>query len=72
MVKVVAATNLVILLKNMSSQEPSAVNPDDLKLLKERMKLIADADPNQYHNEFSLKRYLRAFKTVDHAFQVIL
>lgn len=49
---------------------PAAVNLDDLKLLKERMKMIADADPNQYHNEFSLKRYLRAFKTVDHSFQV--
>lgn len=46
------------------------VNPDDLKSLKERMKLIAEADPKQYHNEFSLKRYLRAFKTVDLAFQV--
>lgn len=51
-------------------QIPAAVNADDLKLLKERMKMIADADPNQYHNEFSLKRYLRAFKTVDHSFQV--
>lgn len=47
------------------------VNEEDLKDLKERMKLIADADPNQYHNEFSLKRYLRAFKSVDAAFQVI-
>lgn len=45
-------------------------NPEDLKALKERMKLIADADPSQYHNEFSLKRFLRAFKTVDAAFQV--
>lgn len=54
----------------MTSQDLAPVNLDDLKLLKERMKLIADADPNQYHNEFSLKRYLRAFKTVDKAFQV--
>lgn len=54
----------------MSTQEPLPVNDDDLKELKKRMKLIADADPNQYHNEFSLKRFLRAFKTVDAAFQV--
>lgn len=49
---------------------PAPVNEEELKDLKERMKLIADADPNQYHNEFSLRRYLRAFKTVDAAFQV--
>ncbi|KAJ8968258.1 hypothetical protein NQ317_001900 [Molorchus minor] len=36
------------------------------------MKLITDADPNQYHNDFSLKRYLRAFKTADNAFKAIL
>lgn len=54
----------------MSTEEPTPVNDDDLKELKKRMKLIADADPNQYHNEFSLKRFLRAFKTVDGAFQV--
>lgn len=53
----------------MSTKEPTT-NPEDLKALKERMKLIADADPSQYHNEFSLKRFLRAFKTVDSAFQV--
>ena len=46
------------------------VNESDLNELKERMKLISEADPNQYHNEFSLRRYLKAFKTVDHAFQV--
>ncbi|XP_063227643.1 uncharacterized protein LOC134533867 [Bacillus rossius redtenbacheri] len=44
----------------------------DLKDLKERMKLISEADPNQYHNELSLKRYLKAFNTVDAAFQAIL
>lgn len=49
---------------------PAPVNEEDLKDLKERMRMIADADPNQYHNEYSLKRYLRAFKTVDAAFQV--
>ncbi|CAG5055952.1 unnamed protein product [Parnassius apollo] len=52
--------------------EPKSVNEEDLKLLKERMNLIASADPAQYHNEFSLRRYLRAFKTVDDAFQGIL
>ncbi|CAD7091188.1 unnamed protein product [Hermetia illucens] len=56
----------------MSMEEPVPVNPADLKDLKERMRLIAEADPKQYHNEYSLKRYLRAFKTVDAAFQAIL
>ncbi|VVC91600.1 unnamed protein product [Leptidea sinapis] len=54
------------------ADEPKPVNEEDLKQLKERMKLIADADPTQYHNDFSLKRYLRAFKTVDDSFQAIL
>lgn len=53
----------------MSEQPP--VNADDLKSLKERMNLIAAADPKQKLNEFALKRYLRAFKDVDSAFQVI-
>lgn len=56
----------------MSTQDAPPVNEDDLRELKKRMKLIADADPNQYHNEFSLKRFLRAFKTCDAAFQVSL
>lgn len=54
----------------MSAEELAPINEQDLKDLKERMKLIADADPTQYHNEFSLRRYLRAFKTTDDAFQV--
>ncbi|XP_054263892.1 uncharacterized protein LOC128987181 [Macrosteles quadrilineatus] len=56
----------------MSEVQPKPVNEGDLKDLKERMKMISDADPSQYHNEFSLKRYLRAFKTTDAAFQQIL
>lgn len=54
----------------MSQEEATPVNPNDLKDLKDRMKLIVEADPKQYHNEYSLKRYLRAFKTTDEAFQV--
>lgn len=54
----------------MSEVQPKPVNEDDLKDLKERMKMISNADPSQYHNDFSLKRYLRAFKTTDAAFQV--
>ena len=54
----------------MSQEEAIPVNPKDLQDLKGRMKLIVEADPKQYHNEFSLKRYLRAFKTTDEAFQV--
>lgn len=49
-----------------------SVNSEDLADLKARMKLIVDADPNQYHNDFSLKRYLKAFKNPDDAFKVIL
>ncbi|XP_053599838.1 uncharacterized protein LOC128669217 [Plodia interpunctella] len=54
------------------AEDLKQVNEDDLKQLKERMNLIASADPGQYHNEFSLRRYLRAFKTVDQAFQAII
>lgn len=54
----------------MSQEEPIPVNQEDLKDLKDRMKLISEADEKQYHNEYSLIRYLRAFKTVDAAFQV--
>lgn len=54
----------------MAENQPKPVSEQDLKDLKERMKMISDADPSQYHNEFSLKRYLRAFKTTDAAFQV--
>lgn len=46
------------------------VKEEDLKELKNRMKLIVDTDPAQFHDDYSLKRYLRAFKTVDGAFQV--
>lgn len=56
----------------MSLEERPPVNAEDLKNLKERMRLIVDADPKQYHNEFSLQRYLRAFKNLDIAFQAIL
>lgn len=56
----------------MAAPEPTPVNAEDLKALKERMSLIAEADPKQYQNEFALKRFLRAFKTVDNAFQVNL
>ncbi|XP_019876189.1 uncharacterized protein LOC109604096 [Aethina tumida] len=52
--------------------EVQIVDECDLNELKSRMKLISDADPTQYHNDFSLKRFLKAFKTVDEAFQAIL
>lgn len=54
------------------AEETKSVNENDLKQLKERMSIITSADAGQYHNDFSLKRYLRAFKTVDNAFQAIL
>ncbi|CAG9823163.1 unnamed protein product [Phaedon cochleariae] len=56
----------------MSEIQLKPVNEGDVQELKKRMKMIADADPSQYHNEFSLKRYLRAFKNVDDAFKAIL
>lgn len=54
------------------AEELKPVNEEDLRQLKERMNLIVSADPAQYHNEFSLRRYLRAFKTVDNAFQAVI
>ncbi|XP_028158038.1 uncharacterized protein LOC135073189 [Ostrinia nubilalis] len=54
------------------AEEPKPVNESDLKELKDRMNLIVSADPAQYHNDYSLRRYLRAFKTVDQAFQAII
>ncbi|XP_050500405.1 uncharacterized protein LOC126880531 [Diabrotica virgifera virgifera] len=56
----------------MSEVQLKPVNEADFQDLKSRMKLIAEADPTQYHNDFSLRRYLRAFKTVDDAFKAIL
>ncbi|XP_065158338.1 uncharacterized protein [Atheta coriaria] len=56
----------------MAEPNVKPVDENDLQELKSRMKLITDADPSQYHNEFSLKRYLRAFKTTDDAFKAIL
>ncbi|XP_050306935.1 uncharacterized protein LOC126743759 [Anthonomus grandis grandis] len=53
----------------MGEQEVPEAHFQDLKT---RMKLISEADPEQYHNDFSLKRYLKAFKDVDSAFQAIL
>lgn len=54
----------------MGDSNVQPVKAEDLQELKKRMKLIAEADPSQFHNEFSLKRYLRAFKTADDAFKV--
>ncbi|XP_018336183.1 CRAL-TRIO domain-containing protein C3H8.02 [Agrilus planipennis] len=50
----------------------SVIKEEDVQELKSRMKLISEADPSQYHNEFSIRRYLKAFKTTDAAFQGIL
>ncbi|XP_017787256.1 PREDICTED: CRAL-TRIO domain-containing protein C3H8.02 [Nicrophorus vespilloides] len=47
-------------------------NEDEFNELSNRMKIIADADQGQYHNSYSLKRYLKAFKTADEAFKAIL
>lgn len=50
----------------------SQVAESDFKELKSRLQLIFDADPEQHHNDASLRRFLRAFLTVDEAFQAIL
>ena len=48
----------------------SEMSEKDFADLKNRLKIIFEADPSQYHNDHSLRRYLKAFKTVDEAFQV--
>lgn len=50
----------------------SEMSEKDFADLKNRLKIIFEADPSQYHNDHSLRRYLKAFKTVDEAFQAIL
>lgn len=55
----------------MATSQLNKENEADLADLKSRMKLIEEADPSQYQNEFALRRYLRAFKTADDAFKVI-
>lgn len=55
----------------MTSQT-SVVSDQDFKELKNRLKIITDADPEQYHNDHSLTRYLKAFKSTDAAFQVYI
>lgn len=56
----------------MCEKTAASVDEACLQDLKNRMKLISDADPSQYHNEFSLRRYLKAFKTTDDAFKVCM
>ncbi|KAL3188697.1 hypothetical protein MRX96_038081 [Rhipicephalus microplus] len=51
---------------------PSPVSEEDFEELKKRLQMIFDADPDQFHNDYSIKRFLRAFRTVDAAFQAIL
>ena len=46
-----------------------SVSDKDFIDLQNRLKLISDADPDQHQNDHSLRRYLKAFKTVDAAFQ---
>ncbi|XP_002731522.1 uncharacterized protein LOC100368314 [Saccoglossus kowalevskii] len=48
------------------------INEEDFKELKSRLQLIFDADPDQFHSDSSLKRFLRAFITVDSAFTSVL
>lgn len=48
------------------------VSEADFQELKKRLKLIFDADPEQFHNDQSIRRFLKAFQTIDQAFQGIL
>lgn len=45
---------------------------EDFKDLKSRLEYIFKADPDQEHNDHSIRRFLRAFKTVDGAFTALL
>ncbi|XP_041360134.1 CRAL-TRIO domain-containing protein C3H8.02-like [Gigantopelta aegis] len=48
------------------------VEEKDFKELKERCKIIFEADPSQTHTDSSLRRFLRAFGDVDPAFKQLL
>ncbi|CAM1292375.1 Uncharacterised protein g424 [Pycnogonum litorale] len=54
----------------MAGNQP--LSEKDFQELKSRCKLIFEADPEQYHNDASLRRFLRAFQDVDSAFQAII
>lgn len=53
-----------------STSAETEINQSDLIEFEKRMDFIVKADPKQFHNTYALKRYLKAFKTVDAAFQV--
>jgi len=55
-----------------NAPSPGCDNETAVKELKGRLKLIYEADPSQFISEFGIQRYLRAFRTVDSAFQAIL
>lgn len=57
--------------ENMSNNQANVPEENFIEL-KNRLKLIFEADPEQYHNDASIKRFLRAFLTVDDAFQALL
>lgn len=66
----VGIVTIIVQQKKMANN--TEINQAQFEDLKARIKLIAEADPEQYQNDFALKRYLRAFGTVDKAFQSIL
>lgn len=53
-------------------QELAPVKEEDYKDLKQRMEIISGADSKQAVNQYALRRALRAFRTVDLAFTVII
>ncbi|CAN8006470.1 unnamed protein product [Ixodes hexagonus] len=56
---------------------PAPVSQEDFDEVKKRLKAnmghsLSLSLPLQYHNDYSIKRFLRAFQTVDNTFQAIL
>ncbi|XP_070553225.1 uncharacterized protein [Ptychodera flava] len=51
---------------------PIPINENDFKELKSRCQLIFEADPAQFQTDASLRRFLKAFLTVNGAFTAVL
>ncbi|KAK7097265.1 uncharacterized protein [Littorina saxatilis] len=57
----------------MAEEQKSAEEFEkDFLELKERCKILFEADPSQAHTDASLRRFLRAFQDVDVAFKMLL
>ncbi|XP_077984519.1 uncharacterized protein LOC144439126 [Glandiceps talaboti] len=54
------------------ASRPTEIKEADFQELKSRCQLIFDADPAQYHTDASLRRFLRAFLTINDTFNAVL